>query len=889
MQKYNLGAVSFSAIIVFCLVSPVSAYYFEFISFETDQLVYEVGETINMVASLIADYSESGWCYVSFAVVSDIGTVHTDGYSIPASTNPQFPVSSYLITPSDTNPGINGTQAYVMFSAEIYDTFSEGGSDSIVVNITRGRLETIPLVSLVKTYGQNSSFSFRVQSIHTDNVVYSNENLSIVIRNNQADIVCEINTTTDINGEFEFIWDTSLGPPSTYNMSISSIGTEDFIPFTESFSVIIEPAQSKLSVISAPEVVYCQSPDGVLYEYAEITIEHLDYQNIPLTNSTVAWTFESTSGIMNHIGSGYYNAFVPIHSNPGTFFVNFSATNSVCQSSYNYTTIEVIRRTLNLNYNTPILGVANTSFTISIMVIDEIESIGVPFLQSNFTITVSQTIIANFLTSSDASGLLEYTIKLPSDAWGPSHIEINILETINYNSISEIYNLSVNFTPTISAIIVNNAILGYNSCFNINITDFYSQGLDNISVEFRTPDNEIIATNTSDSQGICTLQWVPSTSFLAGVHNFKLSVRGNPLDFINDTSITLPVVLFYPIHLIDFTTTSATTRGSRLELNLSIISEFTDNHSISFSLHDNLGDIYENITLAVNRHSLVPIDIDHDFGLGVHQLYLIVKNQYYSFIGITEIEISILGIITVNATFNSAFYSEGIVLSLQLTDDNMSDIDYISISVFFDDETTSSSSSNNMSLSTLVSIPLPTDINPGPHTATILFSHSFFETSNITIAFTVLVRTSITISISTVSSNTSESYQQSIQDLPIASSISSGSIINPPPILLSGTISTPLLIERATSLDNCPKFNSGISNLSTVSENNLTSSSGNGQIVRSRNDLTEDLPDSTKSSTDLDVEPNDIMPHSALLGPVITTSLRKSEFLRIFSTILRMS
>ena len=134
-----------------------------------------------MVAELIADFSASGWCYVSFAVVTDIGPVFSDDYFILPSTSVRFLRSSYTILPEHTSPGENGTQAFVIFNIEVFDEYSQGTSRTIPINITRGNLIAKPESSLSLDIRQNNSLAFSITSQHNNSIVYSNESLHIKI------------------------------------------------------------------------------------------------------------------------------------------------------------------------------------------------------------------------------------------------------------------------------------------------------------------------------------------------------------------------------------------------------------------------------------------------------------------------------------------------------------------------------------------------------------------------------------------------------------------------------------------------------------------------------------------------------------------------------------
>ena len=192
MNRKASALIPISLIIIAGLALPVSAFYFDFQYFETDKLVYEVGETIDMVAKLIADFSNDGWCYVSFAVVTDLGPSFSDTYYITPSPVVRYFNSSYAILPEHTSPGVSGTQAFVLFTVEIFDTVSQSAGDNIQVTINRGPLTTLPLSSLSVEYGQNTSLPLKIASVHNNSIVYVNEsvNLHVEDSNSQTVLLC---------------------------------------------------------------------------------------------------------------------------------------------------------------------------------------------------------------------------------------------------------------------------------------------------------------------------------------------------------------------------------------------------------------------------------------------------------------------------------------------------------------------------------------------------------------------------------------------------------------------------------------------------------------------------------------------------------------------------
>ena len=170
VKQKKLAVISLSAIIILGLTLSATAFYFDFQYFETDKMVYEVGETIEMVARLIADFSPEGWCYVSFATVTDLGPAFADEYFISASPNPRMLNSSYTISPEDTNPGENGTTAHVLFNVEIFDTVSQGDYENITITITRGHLTVVPVTPLIVQSDNNMTLISQVVSIYDNNV-----------------------------------------------------------------------------------------------------------------------------------------------------------------------------------------------------------------------------------------------------------------------------------------------------------------------------------------------------------------------------------------------------------------------------------------------------------------------------------------------------------------------------------------------------------------------------------------------------------------------------------------------------------------------------------------------------------------------------------------------
>lgn len=340
VKQRKLATIPLSVIIVLGLTLSATAFYFDFQYFETDKTVYEVGETIEMVARLIADFSPEGWCYISFAAVTDLGPAFADEYFISASPNPRMLNSSYTILPEDTHPGENGTIAHVLFNVEIFDTVSQGAGDNIEITITRGHLTVVPVTPLLVQSDNNVTLISRVTSIHDNNIVYANEPINIQIDNSSSVTILDINTTTNSDGSFSFEWNSSMGLPGTYDLIVSGTGNEDFLGFTKFLPLSVVPAASNLTVISAPISIQCQSPDGTHFENVDITVRHEAAIYSGITDSTISWNTGFSNGIMTNLGDGFYTTTIPFQAPPGLYTINITTLNPRYQADNQLIPIE---------------------------------------------------------------------------------------------------------------------------------------------------------------------------------------------------------------------------------------------------------------------------------------------------------------------------------------------------------------------------------------------------------------------------------------------------------------------------------------------------------------------------------------------------------------------
>ncbi|MHA2152577.1 MAG: hypothetical protein ACXAAQ_11390, partial [Candidatus Thorarchaeota archaeon] len=353
MKRRKRALLPISLLITVCLVTPVSAFYFDFQYFETDKLVYEVGETINMVAKLIADFSHQGWCHVSFAVVTDLGPAFADEYYIQSSPDVRYLNSTYTILPEHTAPNTTGIQAFVLFNAEIFDTVSQGAGDNIEITITRGHLSVSSLTSLSVQSGIDTSLKFRVESVHNSSIIYADESVALHVENSSFQTVFDNTTKTNDMGLISLNWNDTLGFPGTYNLTMSSIGNEDFLPFSNSFQITVLPALSNLTLVSSPTSIHCQSPDGSHFDQADIIVNHTSLDLNPLNDSLVLWETSFSSGQMTNHGNGLYAITIPFQTSPGNHTVNITATNPQYQPVQKEVPIDVLANSLQFSQLQP--------------------------------------------------------------------------------------------------------------------------------------------------------------------------------------------------------------------------------------------------------------------------------------------------------------------------------------------------------------------------------------------------------------------------------------------------------------------------------------------------------------------------------------------------------
>ncbi len=883
MNRNALVIVVIAVFITFGLISPVSAFYFEFDYFETDKLTYEVGETIHMVAKVTADFSEDGWCYVSFAIVTDSGSVFDDDYFIPPSPATRILTSSYIIRPEHTFPGINGTSGFVIFNVEVFDGYSQGASETIGINITRGPLTAYALGPLSVPYGTDKSFDLEIVSAHNSNITLSNNPVSIDIYDSNSELVVHSNDMTDNNGVITVNWNSSLGPPGDYNLTISCNGTDAFHPLSESLTLTVQPPESSLIVISHSASVRCQSHDGSQADLADLLVKHLDHLSESINDSAVRWSTEFANGNMTSLGNGTYSSTIAFAVDPGLYWVNITATNLSYQVAQTSVLITAIQRDVIINVESAQPAICGKSIIIDVVVTDQAANTTINAIPLSVSLTIGNSTEIITQGATNESGCFRHSFLIPETSWGIGTISVQTNETTHYVRTHSQEPLNVSFIPEVTHEILFPLALGYETNISLHLTDPLGADVGSISVELLNSTDYVLATGTSDVIGLILLQWYTAPGTQVGLENYSLIILDEPSKHICETTLLLEFMIYYPLTFSSVHTIWDVVRGQTATVSFLIESEWAFQQTIGISLLDGEHQLSTTGIILTDTTVNFTYTIAHNVTLGMHTITVSINDMKYIAIGPFDFELLVYGAMDADIVIMEAFYGETIAMSLDVHDDNGSIPSSINVSVFVDHVRDPFFVWMNPSPSLLGSIPLPLWISPGVHNITLEVSSPWLETTNRSLAVLIWMRTNLTLTISV--DERGQDGQSSvepfgIQTEAIAAAISSGSIMSPPPILLRDTTPTDSPTARDTSPSNCPKLSSGTSNRFTVWANSLISLSGNGQRVRSLRDLSELALVSVAmtSSTDLEVQPNETMPHSASEGPATTTSVRRSRF-----------
>lgn len=884
-----ITTLSVCVVVALFMAAPVSAFYFQVYYFETDKMSYEVGESIDMVAKLIADFAEGGWCYVSFAVITDSGPVFNEGYFISSSPDIRFLTSSYVITPDETTPGVNGTHARVIFNYDIYDEYSQSGSQVVDVDLKRGPLIVLPLTPLSVQFGDNTTLMLRIASAHDNNIPFANQGILLSIRDPDLQLILDTNTTTDSLGQISMDWTQAMGSPGNYNMTLTSPGSPSFLPFSESLTIIVEPGPSTLTVLTTPNRVYCEFPDYGEAELLEITTMHLNSSLLPINDSIVEWSTSFSNGSMTNLGNGHYGATIPFFARPGLYLVNLTATNRLYRIAVTTVSVDCLPRPISSSITMPPDSLCGSTIPIEVRVTDVLTGAAVPSLPATISISIGNSTLARYQGTTNSSGCFSVAVYLPKTIWGTSCVLLKINGTLYHDSLVSTLVSRVSFAPNVFFQPVASTVLGKEAGIRVHITDPNGNPVAYAIAELRSPDNTTTASNSTNSEGNAFLYWLVPEGSEFGNQTYWLLIHSSTSLFIHQMVIPIEFTVLCPLQFLCPNSEYSVMRNSNVTISFMIESGGPESQTIEIGFRDNLAQILSDCIIRTETNVTIGLSIGSQVSVGRHILTLEVVTGPYLFVGAAYIEIVVKGSIRSNSRVVSAFYGESLVLNITASDDINDTVDIVSVRVFFID-TGLQVCLSNITTYQLLSIALPLCLAPGPHVLGLQIRQLWLGTANESISVFVWMRTSITISIHksyTHDPNGGNHNQVSVNAL----TSSSGSIISPPPILFNGNTSAELPTARETSLTICPRFSSGTSNFSTVPANSLTSVSGNGHIVFSLRDRSEIDPcfSIMTSSTVLEVHPKETTPHSAFCGPETTTSVRRSLFLRIFNASLRIN
>jgi len=885
--------LSVSIAVALCMAAPVSAFYFQLYYFETDKMVYEVGETIDMVAKLVADFAESGWCYVSFSLVTDLGPVFSEGYFISSLPDVRFLSSSHVIMPNETAPGANGTEAEAIFNFEIYDEYSQSGSQVVNVNLKRGPLVVLPETPLSIHFGTNTTLILRIASAHNTNIPFSNRPISLSVRDSTQKPVLETNVTTDSHGRVYLNWAQSMCPPGTYNLTLSTAGSTSFLPFSQSQWVIVEPGLSTLRVLSAPDYVYCEFPAYGQADILAITAEHMNSSQLPISNSIIEWSTLFSNGFMTNLGNGEYSTAIPFYAGPGLYFVNLTATNSLYQTAVATINIQSLPRPLSASISVSPEMLSGSTVYIDAQIVDSPSGLAVCLLPATIRVSIGSTSLTRYVSITNSTGHIFLALDLPRSVWGTALISLEANRTMYHDCLIRTLISQVTFMPDVLVQPIVPVVLGQDAEVRVCVLDPNGTAIGNVVVELHAPDNGTVAWNYTNSEGITCLHWLVPRESGFGTKTYSLLICRDVSRFVHRTTIPVELTVFCPLHLLCPNNTLTAMRNNNVTIDFTVESQGPDNQHIMIRFRDNLGEITSEWEITTDVSMAIRISVGPNVSLGRHIL-LLEATAPYLFQGQNQVEVLVTGTIHAHSAVVSAFYGENLLLNVSATDDNNETVSVVDIRMTFVD-TGFQVCMNNITTNKSVSVALPLRLAPGLHSFILEISQRWLATANESLAVFIWMRTNIVITISvhrgSLSNLTGTDKHTSSQTYFNAPSNSSGSIIRPPPILFNETTSTEPPTARETSLASCPRFSSGTSNLSTVLANSLTSVSGNGHTVFNLRDRSETASCFViiTSSTVLEVHPNDTIPHSALRGPETITSVSKPFSLRIFAASLRIS
>lgn len=868
MNHHTKASTIIPVALILCLIVPVDAYYFQFQYFETDRAVYEVGQTINMVAKLIAEFSDEGWCFVSFGVVTDVGPIFQDGYYIESSLDPQFTTSYYTILPNETYPGLSGTIAHVIFNAEIYDGYSQSITETIEVNITRGHLSVLPLSELELPHGIDSNISLKIASTHNEDVVLQEQVLSYQVNGIDSSYTVEGNESINSQGIATIPLNSSSINPGHYDLTVSTEGTDSFLPLVDTLPIYITPPNSSLLVRSSPDEIHCPDHEGVDIGSVNLLVDHLGEDGERIKNSTISWeTVFSQSNFTNHF-NGTYSASVQFPVSPGNYTILIIAKNEIYASVNITKTILVTKRTPAITVSFPSGLIAGNETSLQLTLTDSLLESPIPSLEFNVTISLSDQVLYNNATSVNTDGSFKAEFEISSDLWGLADIRVETYENENYTGMILIDTQSVEFVPEVCWVQNTPSNIGQNTSMSVTLLKPDGQSLVGITVSLFDSYAQLIGSTHTDANGTGEFVWTVPSDLPSGSYEYTIVTTEMPSQFALATFLAFQLshydLLSVSLQGEDFDCL----RGENFTLNFRVDSNWNETQNLLLQLSFSTL-ITINQTIKSDTVYSIQIPVPADSSLGTHSLTIGTLNNTCVLSGSVLVDINILGRIIVAIESAEAFYAENLSMTLSLMDEFGLSVDEFSITVFLDGRFVDVIHRSNQ---TIEAIAISNAFSPGIHNLTVTINGTYYKSAEDEAFLTIWMRTSLSLALNRNQFNFSCSQGDEMTSI-----ISSGSIISPPPILFNGTTSTQSPTTRSISRDNCPKLSSGTNNRSTDSEKAFTSLSGNGQTVLSLSDFIDSMDEAVNmtSSTVREVQPYDTIPHSAFSGPLMIVSVRR--------------
>lgn len=875
MQPRSSLVIATSLVMILGLVMPVSALNFDLIYFETDQLTYEVGESINMVANMIADFSGDGWCYVSFSIITDQGLVFDDGFFISPSPNPRLVSSLYTILPEHTSPYPDPIVAQVSLNVEIFDKYYQGINEIIEVNITRGHLQAQSVAPLLMQTNKNATLAIQVTSTFNESIVLSNEDVLIEIFDSENSLVFSNLTTTASNGECHLQWNQVPFLPGDYSIDISGNGTNAFLPFSDTLPLTVTPEHSDIIRIDNTDELYCRTPSGI-FESAHIIVQHVNDTFNPITSSNVTWSTSFGNGTFIPTIEGQYECIIPFNTSPGQYILNITASNPSYQEAVKSYTISIIPRNVSMWASTKQI-LSTNKLKVDVTLQDFLEDEPLAYITLNLSISLNGW-FDSYEDATNLTGQISCIIQIPEEIWGSTTIDISVQSSILYSQENFSIPIEIIFEPVITINNSSSFIRGFQAFLNISIYNPLGNGITSISIDIYDSENHFVTSFAPNSMGSYLAEWIIESDTPIGYYNYTLSILPNSY-YAANISRSFEVHITYPLWVTPFDSNWVFIRGTISNQTVFLESEDGIVGSILVCFQSTTGEFQTLVEIDLLVSNNITFTLPSNVTKGIHMIQVILLHENFSLFQPIFIEAMVLSPISSEISNPVAYYQDSLEFDLAVLDDFSQPLSSVTLQIIDGESQEILIQSYSANLDNPQSILLPEWFSPGFHIILVDIVGSYTITNRVELNLTVWIRTTIQLTVITDLGGQmvvhNDEIWESYYKLEIIPRISSGSISSPPPILFNGTTSEPS-DTLATSFTSCPKLSSGTSNFSTVFEKFLTSLSGNGHMVLSLRDLKTLLLSFMACSTDLEVQPNDTTPHFDSRGPCTTTSVRNS-------------